>query len=359
MKTIVIGAGIIGALTAYRLAQAGAEVTVIEAGQPGGAASGASFGWINASFHADEDHFNLRCAGIEAHHRLATDLQSDAASWPGCLCWEQEGAAFDAQHAALKALGYAVREVDRASFAEMEPAIAPPERALYLSNEGAVDLSQLAVEALRAASALGARWITGVRVTGFDVTAAQVSAVRTEVGVIPADRVVIAAGTATEALLQSVEVRLPMLYRPALILRSAPIAPLLRHVLVSPGQELRQTPQGALLAPTVAAHQSDASEEVAQSPDVIADQTMARVSAMLDRDLRWEQVTLAARPMPEDGLPVIGACGPAGLYVTTMHSGATLGALVAELAAAEIIETGLSNTQSALLAPYRPQRFTA
>ncbi len=42
-KTIVIGAGVIGASVAYRLGQVGAEVTVLEAARVGGGTSGISF----------------------------------------------------------------------------------------------------------------------------------------------------------------------------------------------------------------------------------------------------------------------------------------------------------------------------
>ena len=45
------------------------------------------------------------------------------------------------------------------------------------------------------------------------------------------------------------------------------------------------------------------------------------------------------RPMPADGLPVLGFAKAApGLYVAMMHSGVTLAPLVGELAAIEIAE---------------------
>ena len=49
IKTIVIGAGVMGASVAYRLAQAGAAVTVLEATRIGGGTSGISFAWTNAN----------------------------------------------------------------------------------------------------------------------------------------------------------------------------------------------------------------------------------------------------------------------------------------------------------------------
>jgi NADPH-dependent 2,4-dienoyl-CoA reductase/sulfur reductase-like enzyme len=45
IKVIVIGAGVMGASTAYRLAQAGTAVTVLEATRIGGGTSGISFAW--------------------------------------------------------------------------------------------------------------------------------------------------------------------------------------------------------------------------------------------------------------------------------------------------------------------------
>jgi glycine/D-amino acid oxidase-like deaminating enzyme len=44
----VIGAGVMGASVAYRLAQAGAAVTVLESTPIGGGTSGISFAWTNA-----------------------------------------------------------------------------------------------------------------------------------------------------------------------------------------------------------------------------------------------------------------------------------------------------------------------
>src|SRR3989338_7869818 len=128
-KIIIVGAGIIGASLAFHLSRAGAEVTVFEATQPASAATGRSFGWINASFYANPAHHRLRAAPVEArpppagppaasaatgrsfgwinasfyanpaHHRLrAASMQAwhrqsallpeAAPNWQGCLWWE-------------------------------------------------------------------------------------------------------------------------------------------------------------------------------------------------------------------------------------------------------------------------------
>jgi glycine/D-amino acid oxidase-like deaminating enzyme len=351
MRITVIGAGIIGASAAWHLAERGADVTVFEAGLPGQGASGRSFGWLNASFFHDEAHFHLRQAGMAAWHDLTGALGLAAARWPGCLWWEEQGAGLRAHAARLRALGYPVEEIDAAEFARREPHVTPPAEALAFPVEGAVDLVA-AVAAFLAHPRI--RVVTGVAVQAVEVASGRVRGVRTAQGMLAADAVLLAAGTETSVLAQGCGVALPMLHRPGLLMRSAAVPPLLRHLLISPGLEFRQVADGSILAPTVASHQSDTTEEITERPDLLADRALARLRALLPgQPVRWAQVTLAERPVPGDGLPVMGAAGPEGLHIAVMHSGATLGALAGRLAAAEI----LGDAPSPLLCGYRPQRF--
>src|SRR5438309_11326285 len=71
IKTIVIGAGVMGASVAYRLAQAGAAVTVLEATRIGGGTSGISFAWTNAHEKPPKPYHDLNVAGMKAHAALA------------------------------------------------------------------------------------------------------------------------------------------------------------------------------------------------------------------------------------------------------------------------------------------------
>ena len=64
IKTIVIGAGVMGASVAYRLAQAGSAVTVLEATRIGGGTSGVSFAWTNAHKKPPKPYHDLNVAGI-------------------------------------------------------------------------------------------------------------------------------------------------------------------------------------------------------------------------------------------------------------------------------------------------------
>ena len=355
MQVVIIGAGIIGATLACQLGSQGAKVTVIDATGPASGATGRSFGWANASFYADEAHYHLRRESLHAYRRLAATSGVSDIRWTGCLCWEETGDAFDAQANALSALGYDLKEIDRAAFAELEPNVSPPKRALMFKTEAAIEPVAL-TQTLLAHS--NARLMFGCRVSGVVVENGAVRGVRVPGGTLPADRVIVASGTGSQAILADVGVHLPMLDRPGVILKTKPVAAILNHILVAPGQEFRQLPDGTILAPTAANHQRDDSDQVAERLDQSADIAMERLRNLIpDTALEWASVSLAQRPVPQDGLPVIGACGPEGLFTSVMHSGITLAPLAAEILSKEVLDQSLTNSQADLIAPYRPDRF--
>jgi glycine/D-amino acid oxidase-like deaminating enzyme len=90
-----------------------------------------------------------------------------------------------------------------------------------------------------------------------------------------------------------------------------------------------------------------------RDPQGVAREVMARLAARLPgADLQLAALGLGLRPVPRDGLPVIGEAGP-GLTLAVMHSGITLAPLVGELVAAEI-----GGAPQDILSPYRPARFS-
>lgn len=354
-RTVVIGAGILGCSLARALAAAGEAVTVLEAGGIGQAASGRSFGWINASFYADKHHFGLRKEGIAAWRRLEAERGALPITWGGALCWEEQGTAMAQTQATLNGLGYAVERLDHDALRERLPKLAGlPQEALGFAREGVADSWAVTRALAGDAAKLGARIMSGVSVARICETGGRVSGVQTAQGLVPADRVVLAAGVDSARLAQQVGVRLPMVPRPGLLLTTVPVAPVLDTVLVTPEGEIQQLPDGRIMMPTSAGHQGDTTESIDTLPVKTADAALARIRKYFpQQNLQLEEVTLAQRPVPEDGLPVLGAAGPEGLYVCTMHSGVTLAAIVAELAVREL----LMGEQADLLAPYRVARF--
>ncbi len=156
---------------------------------------------------------------------------------------------------------------------------------------------------------------------------------------------------ATPALLAPLGLDLPMLSRPGIMVYSKPVDWRVNHILVTADQEIRQNASGALLAPGVANHPSNASETIAD-PAALAEATLIRLRALFGAPVELDRFVLGYRPVPGDGLPLIGAVQP-GLSMAVMHSGVTLSALAGEALAAEIMGQG----DSTVLANFRPNRL--
>lgn len=352
MKVIIVGAGIIGATIAYHLTKNGVDVTVVTDSTPG--ATEASFGWINASFYADEAHHRLRVEGMEAYARLIKAEPNLPIQMKGALWWEEQGSGLSKMRHQLEALGYPVEELDNQAAAKMEPELRGlPDELLLFPTEGVAEASELGA-ALLAAS--GARVVSGVRVSSIATKDNVVCGIETLMGLMAADKVIVAAGNGAPEILGSVDVALPMLVRPGAMVTTKPISGKISSVLVTPHGEVRQLPDGRVMASAVANHQGDSSSEVSETADEIGLRVLSWLDPLISGPtLEWDRVTLAYRPVPQDGLPVIGKIGPEGLHVAVMHSGVTLAAITGEAVAAEVLDHG--DSFNALLAPYRPSRF--
>lgn len=349
-QTLIIGAGITGAALAWQLSRRGEAVTIVSTHAEGGLASAASFGWLNASFYLSHPHFRLRHEGLAAHRRLTDALPGLRTTWQGCLWYEATGDAQDETAADLAALGYRVDRLTRAQVAKRLPALGPvPETALFFPEEGVADPAILA-RALIAAS--GAK-VVRATVQALTEKTGRVTGVLTDLGPIPATRVILATGTGTPALLQPFGTILPMLKRPGLMIATNALPPLCPVVLATPDQEVRQDAAGALIAPASAGHQGDHAETLGAFP-IVVNATLQRLRALFPgQEIHFAHQAMAMRPVPGDGLPVAGQGLLTGLWLAVMHSGATLAPVVAECLAAEII----GSPDSPLLADFRPARF--
>ena len=87
------------------------------------------------------------------------------------------------------------------------------------------------------------------------------------------------------------------------------------------------------------------------SPSSRSDGTTASTGSKLATNKLYT-LAQAERPMPKDGLPIVGY-RETNLYVVVSHSGITLGPLLGALAAGEILE----DMSCDVLSAYRPDRF--
>lgn len=361
-RVLIVGAGVIGAAIALNATRRGLTAVVVDAVGPAAAASGASFGWINASFHLDDAHFQLRRESLEAYRRLSERTPALPVDWCGCLYADPDRAVLARLEATLAAQDYPVERLGRAGVIDRIPALAaPPDEALFFADEAATDAAALTSALLEAAIDAGATLLRGVAADAVIERGGAVRGVATAMGPIEADAVVVASGVGAPALLAPLGLTLPLAHRPSALIESAPLPPLLNCVLASATQELRQRPDGRMIAPGVAAHQSDAARAAPKDPQAVALASMARLAELfgLDAPVPWRSLALGRRPMPEDGRPAIGRWGPPGLLVAVMHSGVTLAAVVGEAVAAALDDrpSAADDRQGALLAPYAPERF--
>lgn len=351
-RIIVVGAGIIGASIAWHLAAAGAEVTVLDGGEAGGVATPCSFAWINATWGNPEPYFRLRMRAMAEWRRLAAAVPEIPLRWCGGLRWDlepDEVEAFARQHAAW---GYGVRKVGLAEVARLEPSLlTPPDLALHVAEEGAVEPGTATLALLRAAEGLGAGIVTGQAVRRLTTRAGRVIGVETDAGPLAAEEVVVAAGTGTAVLLATVGVELPMDDSPGLLVHSHPHAPLLQGLVMAPELHMRQSAEGRILAAA-----DFGGSEPGDDPAATARAVFATAKSMLRgaEDLTLDFHTVGCRPMPADGFPAIGRLEELqGIYVAVMHSGITLAPAVGLFVRDEI----LRGERNPLLAPYGLSRL--
>lgn len=350
---LVIGAGIVGASAAWHLAKAGCRVTVVDAGEGGGLATAHSFAWINATWGNPEFYFHFRRRSMAGWLRLEREIPGVAVNWCGGLTWDISAEEFDTFQAEHTRWGYGIRRVDSAGALRIEPGLkTPPEQALFVAEEGMVEPVEAARAMLAAVVAGGGKVMIRTRIASFATRGGKVTGATTVDGtLIEADETVIAAGTATQGLLETIGVQLKMITSPGLIMHST-VAPkrLLNGMVFAPQCNVRQTRQGRLIAGSDFAGADPQGEEERRARELLA-----RIKALMRgaEDLDVDFITVGHRPTPADGFPAIGRPnGIEGLYVTVTHSGVTLAPIVGELAALEITE----GFRDADLAPYDPGR---
>lgn len=346
---IVVGAGIIGASIAWHLTKAGADVTVV-AEETGGVATPNSFAWINASWGNPEFYFHFRRRSMGEWKRLAAELPGLPLSWCGSICWDLPADRLEAYAKEHSGWGYGIERLGSSEISAREPHLRnPPDFAVAVAEEGAVEPVEAARMMLADAQVRGAKLVNAV-VRGLIRSGERITGVVTSAGMIEADHVVLASGAGAVPIAASAGIALPIEAPPGLIVHSRPFEKRLNGLVIAMKLHMRQTAEGRIIAGSDFGG-SDPGEDRRETAAALFTQVKA---SLLDSDsLTMDFFTVGYRPTPQDGFPIIGSYGIGGLYVAVMHSGVTLAPLVGTLAANEI----LSGEIDASLAPFRLSRF--
>jgi len=219
MKVIVVGAGILGASTAYHLARQGCEVTLIDRADEGRAtAAGAGIVCPWGSPGEDAASYGLLAGGARYYPEfaamLAEDGEQDLGYAPvGGLYVPTDPAELDAveRRARSRAANWPVGHVERllpSQARALFPPLRPDQPALFVSGGARVDGRRLAAALHRAATRYRTRFLSGS--AELILQGDRALGVRVAGEVIEADTVVVAAGAWAPKLLEPAGVKLPV-----------------------------------------------------------------------------------------------------------------------------------------------------
>lgn len=373
-RVAVIGAGIVGATVAFRLAEKGLDVLLLDRGTPGHGATAASYAWINANAKLPRAYFDLNAAAMQEYRRLAWRLAP--AYWyhvAGNLIWYADPR--DVQELRerverLRAWGYAAEMLPASEvLANLEPGLVggvadQPEPFAWFPEEAWVEPLAMTKRMVEMVRNVGGRVLTGERgeAIGIGLEEGRVRSVTLAGGqAIAVVGVVNAAGANADRIAAMVGRRLPMASLPGMVVRAevadddgAPRRPIETDaVAIRPdgaGRSLLAIDSDDL--PEL--HDASLGSLPLDHPLVV--EVMRRGAAVfpaLAAALPAEAL-VALRSMPADGFPSIGGVASIpGYYEAVTHSGVTLAPLIAR----SLTEELLGRPPDPLFAPYSPDRL--
>ena len=239
-RIVIIGAGIVGASIAFHLSLRSLNIVVVEADEPGRAASHASYAWINARPKPPRHYHDLSRRSLDTWSRFERRLGGDVGiTWGGELRWtatENGAENLRAEVALMQSWGYPIRLVSADEFRELEPGINadPITAAAYGDHEGHVDTATLIARCLDEAMERGVKLLTGTPVKRLAVEArdgkTRITGVETTNGYFDADVVVLAAGYSSRDLAAEIGFGYPQIESPGATLLTAAMPPILKTV---------------------------------------------------------------------------------------------------------------------------------
>lgn len=412
-KAVIVGAGMVGLATAYRLARDGLDVTVVDTGRSGAYASTRNAGWIvpvmstpvpapgmvgkalrwmarkDSPLHIRPslrpDHVRFMASmlrhcnsrdyqhGIEA---LAALNERTVSLFDG---YQQDGVRFeyhrtghllvfrtrDAMHAhradfaPMERIGHTAVPLSGDEVRDLEPALGPYVQAgLQCTQERHVDPATLIEGLEQRCRDLGVRFLHGRHVTGIRSEAALTTSVLAGDEEISGDLFVLAAGVHSGALSRLAGFPLPIQPGKGYGFDDTSGSVKLRHSVYLGEAKVALTPLSGLpgsperwssAAPTPGSHHIVCAESSSPCGEYLPDFPPAQ-----------QQAWTGLRPMTPDGLPVIGPLpGKENVFVASGHGmlGVTLAPMTAEIIAAQVKgeerDSDIANTAR----PFSPQRF--
>jgi glycine oxidase len=365
-EVVIVGGGVIGVAIAREAARAGRRVLLLERGETGCEASGASAGMLAAQLEGhDEGPLARLCLdsralypafldAVERESGLGVDRRSEGA----LLVARGDAAAAELErsHRMQRERGLPAALLDAAALRRVEPALCADARlGMHLPLEHTLD-PPLLVRALRvAAERAGARVRTGAEVVRVTTAGGRVTGVVTSDGSAhAAAQVVIAAGAWSGSIaVDGWTMPRSEPVRGQIVCYRAP--GLLRHVVATDHCYLVPRGDGRILAGSTMERAGFDRSVTAAGVETLGAAAIALVPGLAQAALLGAWAGL--RPGSDDGLPLIGPGGPAGLFHAWGHlrNGIVLTPLTARAVARFLAGEGPGFDAG----PFDPRRFSA
>ena len=356
---IVVGAGVIGLLSALELTRAGFSVTLLERGLSGREASRAAAGILSTLFpwRSPKPLALLSRWSQSSYAMLADDVRRASGIDPewtpsGLLCFDLKDR--ESALAWAQSTGRAIDFLEAHEVRRQEPALAEYARpAIFLPGIAHIHISRF-LRALREALLNGGVPIKEeTAVTGLIDKGGKIVGVRTDGGELHAEHVVIAAGAWSGGLAETAGIRLPVEPVRGQIIQFRGPPGLLGRVLCDGEHYLLARRSGDIIVGSTREHvgfDRDITAEAREELTKVA-QGLLPVLKGAAPARQWSGI----RPGSPEGVPYIGAHPKhAGLWFNTGHyaNGITLAPGSARLLA------DLMSGRPPILdpVPYRPER---
>jgi len=361
----VVGAGIVGASVGFHLSRLGINVSVFDKNKPGSGASDHSFAWLNAFSKHPRNYYDLNYRSLDRWPRFAENLGQDIGlRWGGNVSYcsdPEQGVRLAAECKRLNSWGYSAELITSEELANLEPNLNVGEfhTGVYTRDEGHVVPTKVAQACMKKIEENGGKVYSDTKVDSIAQSASAVF-LKIEDQELEFDKVVIAAGIDSSELAATAGIHVPQRRSPGVVVKTRPLPSMIENLasiyLPSSNYEegeihIRQGTDGVVLIGA-----GDQESETEDDTQEYADTLVRRASAYFDQlsGVSAIRVPVGFRPMPEDGLPVIGFSPEHDrIYMTLMHSGVTLSPIVGAMASLELT----SDVPVDDLEPYRPSRF--
>jgi glycine oxidase len=363
---IVVGGGVIGLTVAWRTAQRGLEVAVVDPA-PGRSATWAAAGMlapVTEVAYGEEPLLALNLAAAAAYPDFVAELES-AAGTPvgyrttGTLLVARDGddnAALADLHRFQRSLGLEARRLRGRECRAEEPGLVPSVRGgILVTGDHQVDNRALAQALETACERAGVEFVADRAALMVDSGA--ISGIRTAAGEAwPAGTVVLAAGSwsgAIEGLPPDARPPIRPVKGQLLHLRGPGAAPLLTMTVRGADAYLVPRADGRLVVGATV-------EELGFDTTVTAGAVYELLRAAYElvpgvAELELTEVAVGLRPTSPDNAPLLGPAAVEGLVIASGHyRNGILLAPVTGAAIAELIDTG---RVPEILAPFSPARF--